>query len=164
MNYPDKSILYRALIPSISNFNTPRKFDIGMVPPPQAMKNSRKTKKDFASPLIADLHENDLAFDSEAQTHLNKNKEALANRINKSKNNSPIFPPTSANTFPSMFNNKNFPETSLLSDSHTDSTSSSQLKFGIAEKPHAPSDSFPNSRSPAGNFFQILPDLYLLFY
>jgi hypothetical protein len=144
----------------------PENFDFGMMSPPQAMKNSRKTKKDFASPLIADLHENDLAFDSEAQTHLNKNKEALANRINKSKNNSrPSFPPTSANNFPSMFNNKNFPETSLLSDYHVDSTSSSQLKFGIAEKPHFLSDSLPTSQSSGNNLpvssFNFLINFYI---
>jgi hypothetical protein len=38
------------------------------------------------SPLVADLNENDFAFDPEAQSHLNKSEEALANRI---KANSP---------------------------------------------------------------------------
>jgi hypothetical protein len=39
------------------------------------------------SPLVADLNENDFAFDPEAQSHLNKSEEALANRI---KANSPM--------------------------------------------------------------------------
>jgi hypothetical protein len=153
----------------MTNFNMPDNFDFqnAIMSPPQLMKNNpnhrfqnNKLKKGVAdslitSPLIADLNENDFAFDHEAQSHLNKNKEALANRIkaNNPKNNNnhsrPSFPgmtgkPAIINPFPLIYN-----EASMLNDYPNDST---QNKFGIgiADKSHY-SDSLSNSQS-SGSF------------
>ena len=54
--------------------------------PPMSSKQRQRGKRDsahanvMASPLFNDLHEGESLFDSEAQSHLTKNRQALANR------------------------------------------------------------------------------------
>jgi hypothetical protein len=69
----------------------PNGFDLQhAMSPPTNKNNKSKIKRDLSSqqqvgaglssPLFPDLSENDNFFDSEAQSHFTKNKEALANR------------------------------------------------------------------------------------
>jgi hypothetical protein len=132
------------------------------------------------SPLVADLNENDFAFDPEAQSHLNKNEEALVNRIkanpkngkgedkdthknknkNKEKNNlsRPLFPGMTEqsailNPFSLIYN-----EASILNDYPNDSTRNTDKSLF--------SDSLSNRQSSGSfdvSFFFRLIVLFIFF-
>lgn len=128
-----------------------------MSPPVSRIKN--RSKRDSAgnnalsSPLFPDLTDTDGLFDTEAQNHLNKNKEALANRIKATEgtnHSKPHFPQSSRKINGNNHTNHNsslmegvtlgdmqaLSKSSLLGDvMHPSSSSatSATYKFGIAE-------------------------------
>ena len=66
---PDGFDLQHAMSPPLNNKQKGR-----------GKRNSAGNANGLGSPLFPDLHDGDGLFDSEAQSHLNKNRQALANR------------------------------------------------------------------------------------
>eukprot|EP00599_Poterioochromonas_sp_BG-1_P009682 CAMPEP_0173137788 /NCGR_PEP_ID=MMETSP1105-20130129/3300_1 /TAXON_ID=2985 /ORGANISM="Ochromonas sp., Strain BG-1" /LENGTH=677 /DNA_ID=CAMNT_0014050253 /DNA_START=325 /DNA_END=2358 /DNA_ORIENTATION=+ len=119
-----------------------------MSPPAHKQRNNRGKRDSahinvLASPLFPDLSEADGIFDTEAQTQLMKNKEALANRIKATETNhsKPHFPHSKKNGHGLSDNNKitlgdmqALSKSSLLGEVMNPSSTASVYKYGIAEK------------------------------